>query len=126
MEQEFVRGETAEEAVSHETLGSGLSVLLFEMGKRSVIETIGNTFTSDNLLSDQGYHLSDVNNGTYTCKGSDHGDGHPWVHVCSPLEPQVAIIRGALCRLSSFMQMSPTAARTALSVPEILVSSVPS
>lgn len=72
MEQELVRGETAEETVSHETLCSGFSVLLLEMRKGSVVETVGNTFTSDNLLSDQRYHLSDVDDGTCTTKGSVH------------------------------------------------------
>jgi hypothetical protein len=70
VEQELIGGETAEETVSHETLCSGFSVLLLEMRQGSVVETVGNTFTSDNLLSDQRYHLSDVDDGTCTTKGS--------------------------------------------------------
>src|SRR6266436_8296190 len=41
-----------------------------------------------------------------------------------PFDPHVAIIKGALCLLSSFMQISPTSSRTFESSDEIRASNV--
>jgi hypothetical protein len=52
VKQEFVWGETTEETVPHETFRGWLSVLLLEMRKGSIVETVRYTLSGDNLLTD--------------------------------------------------------------------------
>lgn len=64
MEKEFGRSEAGEERVTDETLGGRVLGLFAEMRKRSILETVSNTRTTNNLLTDTGNHLGDVNDGT--------------------------------------------------------------
>lgn len=65
VEQELGRGEAGVETVPHEPLRRRVARLLGEVRKRTVLEAVGHTMTSDNLLSDTGNHLGDVDDGTY-------------------------------------------------------------
>ncbi len=84
------------------------------------MKSIWNTVPCDDLLANTSNHLRDVDNGTCetdeTCR-----KGTP---LDIPLDPHVAIIKGALCLLSSFMQISPTSSRTFESSDEIRASNV--
>lgn len=68
VEQELGRGEARVKTIPHEPLRWGVARLLGEMGQRAVLETVGYTMTGNNLLSDTGNHLGDVDDGT--CVGS--------------------------------------------------------
>ncbi len=92
---------TTEERVAHEALGRWILRLFGKVWQRTILETVWYTRTGDNLLTYTSHHLSDVDLTTF--------------------EPQTAMTKGALCRLSSVMQISPTSLRTPESTPEIIV-----
>jgi hypothetical protein len=52
------------ETISDETFGRWFFGFLVEVGKRSVLKTIRDTITTDNLLPNTSYHLGHVNLGT--------------------------------------------------------------
>ena len=64
VKQEFRGGETSVETVTDETLRRRVSRLLWEVRELAVLEAIGNTVAGDNLLSDTGHHLRDIDDGT--------------------------------------------------------------
>lgn len=65
VEQELGGSKTGEETVTDETLRRRVLRLLAEVRQGTVLETVGDTVTGNNLLSDKGNHLRDVD--TRTC-----------------------------------------------------------
>lgn len=124
VEQELGRREAGKETISDESAGAGLAILLRKVGERPVLEAVADTGSRNNLLTDAGDHLCDVDLGTYNRVVSANLKATESLH--QPLDPQVAITKGAFARLNSAMQISPTAARTPESTPEIKTSSVAS
>jgi len=61
VEEELGSSETRVERVGDETFGEGVDGTFREMRKRTILETIGDTVTGDNLLTDTSNHLRDVN-----------------------------------------------------------------
>jgi hypothetical protein len=76
--------------------------------------------SSNDLLTNTSNHLRDIDDGA--CETGEIFEGELPSNI--PLDPHVAIINGALCLLSSFMQISPTSSRTFESSEEIRASSV--
>lgn len=74
VEKEFGRSEAREERIADKTLGWRVLGLFTEMRKRPILETISNTRTTNNLLTDTSNHLGDVNDGTYHSISNDLPD----------------------------------------------------
>jgi hypothetical protein len=64
VEQELGRPQSGVERVGDETLREGVDGALGEVREGTVLETVRDTVTGDNLLSDTGDHLGDVDLGT--------------------------------------------------------------
>jgi hypothetical protein len=79
VEEELCGRETGEETVADESLRWRVLGLLSEVGQGAVLETIGDTATRDNLLTDTGDHLGDVDDGT--CGGLGQ---RCWTTITSP------------------------------------------
>ena len=60
VEDELGRRQPREERVSHESLRGRFPRLLLEVRERSILESIVDSRSTDNLLSDTGNHLGDV------------------------------------------------------------------
>lgn len=71
VEKEFGRSEAGEERIADEPLGGRVLGLFAEMRKRPILETVSNTRTTNDLLTDTGNHLGDVNDGTYIFVSND-------------------------------------------------------
>jgi hypothetical protein len=106
VEEELGRRETAKEAVAYEPFRRRFSRLLREVRQGTVLEAVWNTMPSNDLLSYTSRHLSDVDHGA--CKVSETEVTMRIKISAIPLEPQVAMMSGALYLLSSFIQISPT------------------
>jgi len=77
--------ETGEEGVSNESFGGRFSRLLLEVRKKSILESIDDSRTGDNLLSDDGDHLGDVNLGTWERRKTRRGRSAKELVSLSPL-----------------------------------------
>ena len=93
VEQKLGRCQFRIEAVAHETFGWRILRLLGKVRQRSILETIGDSLAGYHLLAHASNHLRDIDGGTYRVVISVlaivrvyHG----------PLEPAVAMMRGAL------------------------------
>jgi hypothetical protein len=129
VEEELGGEKSGVEGVADKSLGRRVLGALGEVRQRAILETVGHTMTGDNLLSDTSDHLRDVDLGSCGAgreRGSAFKRARRSEPTSLPLEPQVAMIKGALLRLSSVIQISPTLSRTRERVPEIIDSSVSS
>ncbi len=95
VEEELCGVQAGVKTVPYKSLRRRISRLLGEVGERAVLETIWNTVAGDNLLSDTGHHLRDVDDGTCERRQVTRNVEN-FGTFCIPFEPQVAIIRGAL------------------------------
>jgi hypothetical protein len=63
--QELGRRETGEERVPDETFGGRFASLLLEVGEEPILEAVWNSGTGDDLLTDDGDHLGNVDLGAW-------------------------------------------------------------
>jgi len=93
VEQKLGRCQSHIEAVAHEAFGRRVFRLLGKVRQRLILETIGDSLAGYHLLAHISNHLRDIDGGTYRVVISVSAIVrvyHP------PLEPAVAMMRGAL------------------------------